>query len=159
MWVDSEDFPVSFQVPGSWVVDRSGESEGRIIAVAPQGLSVKFSANVVTLQEHSGVESEDGLSYQDLLDLEGDKEQVFRSEFDGYRLIFLGGCSLGGGLGMKRLAFHYKNGLPITLHQFIAQRPVDSVSVTFSYPTMEAPVWQPRVDLSMAEAIWRGGGQ
>lgn len=156
MWIESSDFPVAFQIPAAWVLDRSYEKEGVITAVAPRGLSAKFSANVVAVAERRRGLALQGPGMSGILDEEREKEPQFLRDIEEYRLIFLGKSSLGEEPSVKRLAFHYKNDLPITFQQYIAPYGAATVSITFSYPAMEAPLWQPRIESSMAEAVWIG---
>lgn len=154
MWVKSEVVPVAFKVPSGWTVDHSMETVGVVSAVSPKGLSTTFRPNVVAVSEEAN--SPSAGSNRSFREFQEEKEAPLHEVFEGYRLLLLDDMHQIDLEGVVRIALYYSKGLPLTMHQFIVRQKLVQVSVSFTYPTMEAPLWQPRVDESMRTAIWGG---
>lgn len=149
------DVPFELELPDSWVVDDSARGDGVIVVRDSESGARGFHPNVAITAADLG---DRGLDVESCLADQREMEPEFVERLSDYRLLFLGPDAFGYSpvpAVMRVASYVTSEGVAVTMHQYGFRRPGVEHSVTFTFATLDAPVFGPGAWGTAEAAQWR----
>lgn len=162
--LEHPDLAVTLEVPATWQVDVDDVVRGRVHAADTTAWADGFHPRLSIIQAPLG--PEDREAPEAVLQAQRDLEPAVAAGLVDYRPLRLETASVGRAAdgaavpGAVRAAYHAATGphgaaVPVMMHQWIARHGGVELSLTFTVPAIELPVWSESLT-TLAETItWK----